>query len=136
MRSTVLIAALAGLVAGSPAPQAFDFNAVQNAPSPSATGPALTASVETITYDPASATSAGSAAATAVASADSSAVQKRGKTYTVSSSTTTSATISSTSACPTTPEAGTYCGFINPEDPCAPQPDGKLPLDGTFILPS
>ncbi|RMY03381.1 hypothetical protein D0867_10711 [Hortaea werneckii] len=24
-------------------------------------------------------------------------------------------------ACPTTPEDGTYCGFINPEDPCAPQ---------------
>ncbi|KAF2089477.1 hypothetical protein K490DRAFT_20598, partial [Saccharata proteae CBS 121410] len=34
------------------------------------------------------------------------------------------ATTSSTTACATTPEAGTYCGFINPEDPCAPQPDG------------
>ncbi|KEQ69011.1 hypothetical protein M436DRAFT_30245, partial [Aureobasidium namibiae CBS 147.97] len=30
-------------------------------------------------------------------------------------------------ACPTTPEDGTYCGFINPEDPCAPQPDGNGP---------
>ncbi|KEQ87432.1 hypothetical protein M438DRAFT_239805, partial [Aureobasidium pullulans EXF-150] len=30
-------------------------------------------------------------------------------------------------ACPTTPEDGTYCGFINPEDPCAPQPDGYGP---------
>ncbi|WPH00365.1 Hypothetical protein R9X50_00319200 [Acrodontium crateriforme] len=36
-------------------------------------------------------------------------------------------TVSSTSACPTTPEAGTYCGFINPEDPCSPQPDGYGP---------
>lgn len=25
------------------------------------------------------------------------------------------------------PEAGTYCGFINPEDPCAIQPDGYGP---------
>ncbi|KAK2002786.1 hypothetical protein LX36DRAFT_567550 [Colletotrichum falcatum] len=24
-------------------------------------------------------------------------------------------------------EVGTYCGFINPEDPCAPQPDGNGP---------
>ncbi|KAK8101001.1 hypothetical protein PG999_011375 [Apiospora kogelbergensis] len=24
-------------------------------------------------------------------------------------------------------EEGTYCGFINPEDPCAPQPDGYAP---------
>lgn len=36
-------------------------------------------------------------------------------------------TTSSESACPTTPEDGTYCGFINPEDPCAPQPDGYGP---------
>lgn len=27
-------------------------------------------------------------------------------------------------ACPTAIEVGTYCGFINPEDPCAPQPAG------------
>ena len=33
-------------------------------------------------------------------------------------------TTSSDTPCPTTPEAGTYCGFINPEDPCAPQPGG------------
>jgi len=40
---------------------------------------------------------------------------------------TVSGTSSSTTACPTTPEDGTYCGFINPEDPCAPQPDGYGP---------
>ncbi|KAH6668722.1 hypothetical protein B0J14DRAFT_674191 [Halenospora varia] len=38
-------------------------------------------------------------------------------------STTGTATTSLESSCPTEPEAGTYCGFINPEDPCAPQPD-------------
>ncbi|KAF4554973.1 Hypothetical protein D9617_3g020420 [Elsinoe fawcettii] len=38
-----------------------------------------------------------------------------------------SSTNSATSACPTTPEDGTYCGFINPEDPCAPQPDAYGP---------
>lgn len=31
-------------------------------------------------------------------------------------------------ACVTQPEAGTYCGFINPLDPCAPQPDGYGPV--------
>merc|ERR1712072_742442 len=31
-------------------------------------------------------------------------------------------------ACPTTPEDGTYCGFINPQDPCAAQPDGYGPV--------
>jgi len=36
-------------------------------------------------------------------------------------------TTSSSTACPTTPEAGTYCGFINPEDACAPQPSGYGP---------
>jgi hypothetical protein len=30
--------------------------------------------------------------------------------------------VSAGSACSTAIEAGTYCGFINPEDPCAPQP--------------
>jgi hypothetical protein len=29
--------------------------------------------------------------------------------------------------CPTIPEPGTYCGFINPEDACAPQPGGYGP---------
>ncbi|KAG8628686.1 hypothetical protein KVT40_002551 [Elsinoe batatas] len=46
-----------------------------------------------------------------------------------SPSTTTyaSSTTSANGACATQPEAGTYCGFINPEDPCAPQPDGHGP---------
>merc|ERR1712014_569546 len=35
-----------------------------------------------------------------------------------------SGTTTAGQACPTTPEDGTYCGFINPQDPCAAQPDG------------
>lgn len=34
-------------------------------------------------------------------------------------------TYTTVSSCPTPYEIGTYCGFINPEDPCAVQPDGK-----------
>lgn len=49
-------------------------------------------------------------------------------TASVTEYTTGTTTISSTSSCPTTPEEGTYCGFINPEDPCAPQPDGYGPV--------
>jgi hypothetical protein len=38
------------------------------------------------------------------------------------------ATDSAGSPCPTAPEEGTYCGFVNPEDPCAPQPEGFGPV--------
>jgi hypothetical protein len=41
-------------------------------------------------------------------------------TSTISRSATGS--VSSGAACSTAIETGTYCGFINPEDPCAPQP--------------
>lgn len=47
---------------------------------------------------------------------------------TTTQSTTSTTTTSSTTACITHPEAGTYCGFINPEDPCAPQPKGYGPV--------
>ncbi|KAF2634144.1 hypothetical protein P280DRAFT_366555, partial [Massarina eburnea CBS 473.64] len=33
----------------------------------------------------------------------------------------------SNTACPTPYEVGTFCGFINPEDPCSPQPYGYGP---------
>lgn len=46
---------------------------------------------------------------------------------TSSVSTASTSTTSSEYACATQPEEGTYCGFINPEDPCAPQPDGNGP---------
>ncbi|THY02608.1 hypothetical protein D6D01_10277 [Aureobasidium pullulans] len=38
-----------------------------------------------------------------------------------------STTADANAPCPTTPEDGTYCGFINPEDACAPQPGGYGP---------
>lgn len=34
-------------------------------------------------------------------------------------------------ACPTPYENGTYCGFINPEDPCAKQPGGMCHVELT-----
>lgn len=39
-----------------------------------------------------------------------------------------SSTVDASGACPTMPEEGTYCGFINPEDACAPQPGGYGPV--------
>ena len=119
MRYSTAFAAFAGLAAATPSPQLFDFNLIQDAPSPTATAPPLTAVSDMVTISPAEVSSAASAAVTAVQSGV--AKMKRG----VASSTGT-ATTSSTSSCPTTPEAGTYCGFINPEDACAKQPDGRL----------
>ncbi|THZ51773.1 hypothetical protein D6C90_01579 [Aureobasidium pullulans] len=52
---------------------------------------------------------------------------RRGDTATSSVQVSATSTTSSSTACPTTPEEGTYCGFINPEDPCAPQPGGQGP---------
>ncbi|EME44698.1 hypothetical protein DOTSEDRAFT_24689 [Dothistroma septosporum NZE10] len=48
--------------------------------------------------------------------------------YTTDPALAASRTATATGACPTTPEKGTYCGFINPLDPCAPQPDGYGPV--------
>lgn len=115
MRYSFAVAALVGLASASPAPQLFDPNVVQAAPSPTATSPPLTAVSDTNTVNSASQSSSISAAVTSVATG----VAKRNY-----ASSTGTATTSSTSSCPTTPEAGTYCGFINPEDPCAKQPDG------------
>ncbi|KAK0250920.1 hypothetical protein LTR54_009158 [Friedmanniomyces endolithicus] len=169
MRSAIFAAvAIARLAAAAPTPQQFDFAAVLDAPSPSATGPPLTVvanATSVFSVDTASIAASVSAEVTTVATASitgasasaastqepsSTGLAKRGpppppppppKTTTSSSTassskTTTSqqsttSTTSSTSACPTTPEAGTYCGFINPEDPCAPQPDG----DGPRVTP-
>lgn len=40
----------------------------------------------------------------------------------------------SVAACTTAIEVGTYCGFINPEDPCAPQLAGKSPTRRNIAL--
>ncbi|KAK5118848.1 hypothetical protein LTR62_000057 [Meristemomyces frigidus] len=154
MRSNIILAAaIARMASAAPAPQMFDFAAVLEAPSPSVTGPPQTAvanatsiySVDTaslasvISSQVTSAVTASITGASASAASTelptSSALQKRSAISTVpttASTTTTQGqsstlTSSSSTACPTTPEAGTYCGFINPEDPCAPQPDGYGP---------
>jgi hypothetical protein len=156
MRTTlVAAAALAQLAAAAPGVvkrQEFDFAAILNAPSPSNTAPPLTAVANTTTssytVDTASLASSISAAVTTVATAsvtgtsasaastqspsDTTGVEKRHETsWSTSSPTTTqqstTSTSSSSTACPTTPENGTYCGFINPEDACAPQPTGSGP---------
>ncbi|KAK0933617.1 hypothetical protein LTR29_014789 [Friedmanniomyces endolithicus] len=162
MRSAIFAAvAIARLAAAAPTPQQFDFAAVLDAPSPSATGPPLTVvanATSVFSVDTASIAASVSAEVTTVATASitgasasaastqepsSTGLAKRGPPKTTTSSSTasssktttsqqsTTSTTSSTSACPTTPEAGTYCGFINPEDPCAPQPDG----DGPRVTP-
>jgi hypothetical protein len=48
--------------------------------------------------------------------------------YTTDPALTASSTTTANQPCVTQPEAGTYCGFINPLDPCAPQPDGYGPV--------
>lgn len=143
--NTLLIAALAGIAAA----QDFDFDAVQNAPDPSLMGPPLTAvsattssintavlaasissDITTVATASITGTSA-SAASTEQPSSQpaGSSLAKRGQSTTTTPTTqqTSTGTSSSTTACATTPEAGTYCGFINPNDPCAPQPDGYGP---------
>ncbi|KAK5011044.1 hypothetical protein LTR28_006121 [Elasticomyces elasticus] len=71
-------------------------------------------------------TTSSSSSVAATTSSSSVAVTTTSSSYTIQGSSST--TSSSSTACPTTPEAGTYCGFINPEDPCAPQPDGYGPV--------
>lgn len=119
MHSAILIAAFAALAAASPAPQNLDFIGIA-ATTVGQVGPALSAVTDTGIYNIATATAAASSLASTVASAVASTTVVNKKRQTTGTSTT-----STTSACPTTPEAGTYCGFINPEDPCAIQPDGK-----------
>lgn len=48
--------------------------------------------------------------------------------YTTDPASAATSTTTANQPCVTQPEAGTFCGFINPEDPCAPQPDGYGPV--------
>lgn len=119
-------AALVGTAFASPAPQQLDFDQIAAAPAV-ASGPSLLDAdgVQTATL----ATSVSiSGVATASVTATSAAGNAR-RDATTSGSTpyyaalatgyTTdpalTATTSAGQACPTQPEAGTYCGFINPE---------------------
>lgn len=73
-------------------------------------------------HSQASSSSSVAAHASTSSSSAPAAVITTSSTIQTSSGTTTS---SSSTECPTQIEEGTYCGFINPEDPCAPQPGGK-----------
>lgn len=66
------------------------------------------------------------ATSSSTSSSSSVALSTSSASSTMQTSTGTSTTSSSTE-CPTQIEEGTYCGFINPEDPCSPQPGGYGP---------
>lgn len=100
----------------------------------SATGSSSSSSVAASTSSVAASTSSVASSSSSVVASSSSSSSAASSSAAASSTSSGSATIntvsgtsSSTTACPTTPEDGTYCGFINPEDPCAPQPDGNGP---------
>ena len=163
MASLFAVAALAGLAVASPAAQAFDLGVIGAAPTPTVTAAPLASVLDSIPYSPTDASALGSSVVNVVGTAAAKVKRDDGacwgyggwghkpttsKSYTTTysypnstptksqSQTSGTATTSSSTACPTTPEAGTYCGFINPEDPCAPQPDGQFsqPLDFTIVL--
>lgn len=121
MHSIIVAAALVGAAA---AQQAFDPSMINAATTPIFTQAPYNAEAQTLAYNAASASATGSAAA---ASASATGAKFRRQASGVATNT-PSSTAASASACPTQPEAGTYCGFINPEDACAKQPDGYGPV--------
>ncbi|KAF2723569.1 hypothetical protein K431DRAFT_219735 [Polychaeton citri CBS 116435] len=144
-RQIIACAALAGLSVASPAPQQLDLAQISAAPSV-ASGPA-TSTVDLDGYQTASLFTSFTVTGGASASATASRTVTSVCTFTVPISTdapyspyypalatsyTTDPALTGTTtsgqACPTTPEEGTYCGFINPNDPCAAQPDGYGPV--------
>ncbi|KAI7238009.1 hypothetical protein KC330_g2866 [Hortaea werneckii] len=151
-RHLAAAAAVASIVFASPAPQQLDFAALETAPAvasgPSAldedgiqsatlftsftltaatTAPATTSVATTPAPQRRDLTERDCAAPSAIeTSAYTPYVRLLSTSYTTDPALT--ATTTAGQACPTTPEDGTYCGFINPEDPCAPQPDGYGPV--------
>jgi len=104
-----IVALLAGLAAGAPAPvpQGINFDMVNNAPSPSVTGPPASAVTQDNVYNTASAAAAATTAVTAAVTTitSSSAVVKRG--YGSSSSTSTPCTTSQSTTSQTTTSSTT-----------------------------
>ncbi|KAG8628144.1 hypothetical protein KVT40_004017 [Elsinoe batatas] len=96
-------------------------NTAATAPVTTSTTAATTAAVQVIQKVATTATSAASSAVSSAAATPSSVASSASGAVASGAG---SATSSAAGACATTPEDGTYCGFINPEDPCAPQPDG------------
>ncbi|KAH9231673.1 hypothetical protein K456DRAFT_426199 [Colletotrichum gloeosporioides 23] len=132
------LVALAGLSSASPTVQPIDFDAIVAAATPTLVGPPATATGQTGVYNAVAASSSAAVAVTGVASASA--------TASVvwfcwgAPATTTSHHFGHSRdyigrfdhhrpfhGCAAPFEVGTYCGFINPEDPCAPQPAGSGP---------
>lgn len=150
-----LVIGAAVLVAASPAPQAFDVNALDALPTTPAQGPPVgIGPAQVNAYDQPEAQVAAAAAASVPAAAN---LVKRGYNAKpamtpapspmvtaapmANPSSTNMAPSSCTPvdwvntyaftadpACATQIEVGTYCGFINPDDPCAAQPNAYAPL--------
>ncbi|KAH9861439.1 hypothetical protein J1614_011185 [Plenodomus biglobosus] len=150
-----LVIGAAVLVAASPAPQAFDVNALDGLPVTPVQGPPVgIGPAQVDAYDQPEAQVAAAAAASVPAAAN---LVKRGyiakpamtpapspmvtAAPTANPSSTNMAPSSCTpvdwvntyaftadAACATQIEVGTYCGFINPDDPCAAQPNAYAPL--------
>ncbi|KAB8289846.1 hypothetical protein EYC80_010478 [Monilinia laxa] len=145
----LLIAGFAALVAATPAPQNIDFAAIYAAAPPAETGPAPTATKESVSINNVSASAVGAAKATALATALATAPQnaKRngwswgggsggygGKSgASSSSSTSTSICTTSTTAAVATSSATASTTVAPPattpyvSTPCATQPDGYGP---------
>ncbi|EME78143.1 uncharacterized protein MYCFIDRAFT_79360 [Pseudocercospora fijiensis CIRAD86] len=132
VKHSAALAVLIAAVGASPAAQNLDFAALDAAPTvPS--GPSIIPHVDGVE----TASILSSVAITGVATAATTGVAKRDDAYTpyypaLATGYTTDPALTKTAtapgACATQPEAGTYCGFINPLDPCAPQPDGYGPV--------
>ncbi|KAA8564049.1 hypothetical protein EYC84_012041 [Monilinia fructicola] len=73
----LLVAGFAAFVAATPAPQNIDFAAIYAAPPPAATGPAPTATKESVSINNVSASALGAAKATALATAFSNSPSER-----------------------------------------------------------
>ncbi|KAI7184508.1 hypothetical protein KC363_g7670 [Hortaea werneckii] len=147
-----VVAAVAGFAFASPAPQQLDFAALETAPAVASGPSALDEDgIQSATLFTSFTLTAATTAPATTSVATTPAAQRRDLTerdcaspsaietsaYTpyypaLATSYTTDPALTATTtagqACPTTPEDGTYCGFINPEDPCAPQPDGYGPV--------
>ncbi|OAL00998.1 hypothetical protein IQ06DRAFT_247819 [Phaeosphaeriaceae sp. SRC1lsM3a] len=153
MRSCILLGA-AALVAGSPAPQGFNPASLDSIPVTITQGPpVLGPAQQTGVYAQAQAQNIAAAAATGAATAvaakrDVDDVEKRAGATKVSTreavapnptSTNTAPStctpvgwtntyvFTSIPACPTQVVVGTSCGFVNPDDPCAAQPNAYGP---------
>lgn len=141
-RAAIACAALAAVVSASPAPAPqLDLAAIAAA-TPVPQGPAYGLSNQTATLYTSVTITAAATAATYANNANANNNHKRdyvdssytpyypalATSYTTDPALAASKTTTAGQACVTQPEAGTYCGFINPLDACAPQPDGYGPV--------